>query len=287
MDRVLVTGATGQLGQSLQQLTKVYSEGQFFFPSKTELDITQAETIETYIKTHQITALINAAAYTQVDAAESQAEQAFLVNEQGVKNCIDLVEKYRLKALFFSTDYVFGTNTREVYIESDTISPVGVYARSKAAGEQWVLRSRVPVVLIRTAWVFSPFGKNFVKTMLHQATQKKELKVVNDQWGNPTYALDLASVCLQLLAQYPHQNEIFHVVNKGVTTWFEFAKAIMEQAQLSPVLHPVTTKDFPTAAVRPQKAILDSTKIASYLGVEMQHWQTALADCLKQRSNES
>ena len=286
MDRVLVTGGNGQLGQSLQLLTKEYPEGQFFFPSKTEVDITQAKTIETYIKTHQITALINAAAYTQVDAAESQPEQAYLVNEQGVKNCIHLVEKYKLKGLFFSTDYVFGNNNKEVYTESDTISPIGVYARSKAAGEQWVLRSKVPVVLIRTAWVFSPFGKNFVKTMLHLATQKRALKVVNDQWGNPTYALDLASICLQLLAQYPNQNEIFHVVNKGVTTWFDFAKAIIEQAQQSPVLLPVTTKDFPTAAVRPQKATLDTAKIASYLGVEIQPWQTALADCLQQLSNE-
>ena len=282
MDKVLVTGGKGQLGQSLEKLVGFYPQWQFFFPDKAIVDITQPQDLENFITQHAITAIINTAAYTQVDQAEKDPEQAFAVNENGVANLIFAAEKYNLKLISFSTDYVFGSQKKGTYSESDIITPFGVYAQSKAKAEALLLNAKKPMVIVRTAWVFSLYGKNFVKTIRKLGLQKEELQVVNDQWGSPTYAKDLAVVSLKILEKYPKQTEIFHMVNTGTTNWFEFAREIIILSKIQTQLLPVPTTAYPTLAIRPQKAILQTEKIQSYLGINIRSWQDALAECIHQ-----
>ena len=282
MHRILVTGGQGQLGQSIQALAHTFPQWQFFFPDKAIVDITQLHILEHYVTQQSITAIINTAAYTQVDQAEKDPQQAFAVNEKGIANLIFVIEKYNLLLLSFSTDYVFGQLNKGIYSESDAIAPTGVYAQSKAKAEALLLNAKEPVVIVRTAWVFSLYEKNFVKSIRKLGLQKDELQVVNDQWGSPTYAKDLAVVSLKILEKYPKQTEIFHVVNTGTTNWFEFAKEIIKLSKIKTQLLPVPTSAYPTLAIRPQKAILQTEKIQSYLGINIRSWQDALVECIDQ-----
>jgi dTDP-4-dehydrorhamnose reductase len=246
------------------------------------VDITDFDSLETFVKKNQIDTIVNTAAYTQVDRAEDNAEEVYAVNEKGIENVLEIANHHQLKTAFFSTDYVFHQFNSDVLIESDTISPQGVYAESKAAGEALIAKATFPTVLIRTSWLFSPFGKNFVKTILNLAQSNQDLKVVNDQWGSPTYGPDLANMVLQLLRQYPLQKEIFHVANAGVTNWCAFAQSILKQSGLKKEVKGIPTGAYPTPAPRPQRSVLGTSKIQSYLGTSLRSWEEALADCLNQ-----
>ena len=285
MSRILVTGGDGQLGKCFQQQAKNISEWIFFFPGRNEVDITDFHSIETFVKKNQIDTIVNTAAYTQVDQAEDNAEQAYAVNEKGVENVLQIASQHHLKTIFFSTDYVFNSVNTGILIESDTILPQGVYAQSKAAGEALIAKAAFPTILIRTSWLFSPFGKNFVKTILALAESDQTLKVVNDQWGSPTYGLDLAIVALQLLRYYPSQKEVFHVANTGVTNWCAFAQSIIKKSGFQKEVQGVPTEAYPTRAPRPQRSALGTSKIQSYLGTPLRSWEEALADCLNQLQN--
>ena len=285
MSRILVTGGDGQLGKCFQQQAKNIPEWIFFFPGRNEVDITDFHSIETFVKKNQIDTIVNTAAYTQVDHAEDNAEQAYAVNEKGVENVLQIASQYHLKTMFFSTDYVFHQVNTDILIESDTILPQGVYAQSKAAGEALIAKAAFPTILIRTSWLFSPFGKNFVKTILALAESDQTLKIVNNQWGSPTYGLDLAIVALQLLRHYPSQKEVFHVANTGVTNWCAFAQSILKQSGLQKEVQGVPTEAYPTRAPRPQRSALGTSKIQSYLGTPLRSWEEALADCLNQLQN--
>jgi len=282
MSRILVTGGEGQLGQCFQQQAKSISDWIFFFPGRNEVDITDFDSLETFVKKNQIDTIVNMAAYTQVDRAEDNAEEVYAVNEKGIENVLEIANQHQLKTVFFSTDYVFHQYNTDILIESDTISPQGVYAESKAAGEALIAKATFPTVLIRTSWLFSPFGKNFVKTILNLAQSNQDLKVVNDQWGSPTYGPDLANMVLQLLRQYPLQKEIFHVVNAGVTNWCAFAQSILKQSGLKKEVQGIPTEAYPTPAPRPQRSVLGTSKIQSYLGTSLRSWEESLADCLNQ-----
>jgi dTDP-4-dehydrorhamnose reductase len=282
MSRILVTGGEGQLGQCFQQQAKSISDWIFFFPGRNEVDITDFDSLETFVKKNQIDTIVNTAAYTQVDRAEDNAEEVYAVNEKGIENVLEIANQHQLKTVFFSTDYVFHQYNTDILIESDTISPQGVYAESKAAGEALIAKATFPTVLIRTSWLFSPFGKNFVKTILNLAQSNQDLKVVNDQWGSPTYGPDLANMVLQLLRQYPLQKEIFHVVNAGVTNWCAFAQSILKQSGLKKEVQGIPTEAYPTPAPRPQRSVLGTSKIQSYLGTSLRSWEESLADCLNQ-----
>ena len=285
MSRILVTGGEGQLGKCFQQQAKNFPEWIFFFPERNEVDITDFHSIETFVKKNQIDTIVNTAAYTQVDQAEDNAEQAYAVNEKGVDNVLQIASQHHLKTIFFSTDYVFHHENNDILIESDTISPRGVYAQSKAAGEALIAKAAFPTILIRTSWLFSPFGKNFVKTIIALAESDQNLKVVNDQWGSPTYGLDLATVALQLLRHYPSQKEVFHVTNTGITNWCAFAQSILKQSRLQKEVQGVPTEAYTTRAPRPQRSVLGTSKIQSYLKAPMRSWEEALADCLNQLQN--
>jgi dTDP-4-dehydrorhamnose reductase len=282
MSRILVTGGEGQLGQCFQQQAKSIPDWIFFFPGRNEVDITDFDSLETFVKKNQIDTIVNTAAYTQVDRAEDNAEEVYAVNEKGIENVLEIANQHQLKTVFFSTDYVFHQYNTDILIESDTISPQGVYAESKAAGEALIAKATFPTVLIRTSWLFSPFGKNFVKTILNLAQSNQDLKVVNDQWGSPTYGPDLANMVLQLLRQYPLQKEIFHVVNAGVTNWCAFAQSILKQSGLKKEVQGIPTEAYPTPAPRPQRSVLGTSKIQSYLGTSLRSWEESLADCLNQ-----
>lgn len=286
MLRVLVTGGKGQLGQCFQEQAKQYADWSFFFPAKEKVDITRLDSLEDFVQKNQINAIINTAAYTQVDQAETEPERAFLSNETGVENLLKMAEKYQLKILFFSTDYVFNQLNRDYYSESDTISPKGVYAESKAAGEALIGASKTPTVLIRTSWLYSMYGKNFVKTMLKLGASGQDIKVVNDQWGSPTYGSDLAALSLQILDRYPNQSEIFHMANTGVTNWYSFAQEILKKAGINKEVKGISTVDYGALAPRPTHSVLDSSKIQSYLGSRIRSWEEALEECLNQVLNE-
>lgn len=280
MNKILVTGGSGQLGQCFQNLISNSPEWKFFFPSKEEVNICERGTVESYVHKHQINAIINTAAYTQVNQAEKEKPQAYAVNKLAIENLLSIAKVENMKIIFFSTDYVFNSHNRDFYIESDTISPKGVYAQSKAAGESQILRSDFPTILIRTSWLFSPYGKNFVKTILSLAQSNQLLKVVNDQWGSPTFGPDLAAISLKLLANYPDQNEIFHFSNQGVTNWCDFAKETLKQAKIDKQVVPISYKKYQTLAPRPKRSVLGTSKIQSYLGISPRPWQEALSECV-------
>ena len=282
MNRILVTGGSGQLGQCFQNLTSNRTEWVFFFPSKEEVNICEIGTVEFYVQKHQINTIINTAAYTQVDQAEKEKPQAYAVNKQAIENLLFVAKKNKMKILFFSTDYVFSQQKKGFNNESDTILPKGIYAQSKAAGESQIQQSDFPTVLIRTSWLFSPYGKNFVKTILRLAQSNQPLKVVNDQWGSPTFGPDLAAISLELLVNYPAQNEIFHFSNQGVTNWSDFAKETLKQAKINKQVVPISSEKHQTLAPRPKRSVLGTSKIQSYLGISPRPWQEALGECLEQ-----
>lgn len=282
MYRILVTGANGQLGQCFQKLISKPSEWVFFFPSKKELDICDKSYLINYIKKHQINSIINTAAYTQVDLAEKEMSSAYDVNEGGVENLLSAARIENIKIIFFSTDYVFNSHDRDLHVESDSISPQGVYAKSKAAGEALINKSDFPTVLIRTSWLFSPYGHNFVKSILKNSLKEEDLKVVKDQWGSPTFGHDLAAISLKLLDNYPNQNEIFHFSNQGVTNWSDFAKETLKHAKIEKQVVPISSKHNETLAPRPKRSVLGTSKIQSYLGISPRPWQEALGECVKQ-----
>ena len=282
MNRILVTGGSGQLGQCFQNQTSHHCEWTFFFPSKEEVNICERGTVESYVQKHQINTIINAAAYAQVDHAEKEKSQANAVNNLAIKNLLFVAKKNKMKILFYSTDYVFSDQNNQFNFENDPISPQGVYAKSKAAGENQIIEFDFPAVLIRTSWLFSPYGKNYVKTILSLAKSNHPLKVVNDQWGSPTFGPDLVLISLELLANYPKQNEIFHFSNQGVTNWFDFAKETLKLAKINKQVVPISSEKHQTLAPRPKRSVLGTSKIQSYLGISPRSWQEALGECVDQ-----
>ncbi len=276
--KIIVTGGEGQLAQALQQVRS--ENDQYIFADKNQLDITNREALEVFFEQHRPEVVINTAAYTQVDAAESYPEMAFLVNEIAVKNLIAVCEKHGCKLIHVSTDYVFDGTATQPYKETHATNPVTVYGKSKKAGEEALLNSTLQsYAIVRTSWLYSPFGHNFYKTMLRLAHTKKELSIVNDQIGSPTSALHLAEALLIIAhALQPENAGVYHYCNGGETTWFGFAKAIFEKHNLQLDVKPVTSGEYPTAARRPAYSVLDTEKIKNTFSLEIAHWLPALKD---------
>lgn len=280
--RILVTGMSGQLGSELQEQATTSNAFFHFVDSKTG-DITNKDQLDKVISEHQIDTIINCAAYTAVDQAEKDVDRAYAVNKTGVKNLVELSEKYNCRLIHISTDYVFDGTKKSPYTSEDSVAPIGVYGKSKQEGEAIIEQSQIAAVTIRTSWVFSSFGKNFVKTMLFHGASKPELRVVDDQYGKPTYAKDLASVCIQIAetSNWPRQRAIYHFANEGAITWCTFAKEIMQQAGIDCIVVPITTAEYPTPAARPAYSVLDTDRIQKDFGIVPRDWKLALTDCLK------
>ena len=290
--KVLITGSNGQLGSEIKELASDYENLECIFRDLPELDICDTETLTTIISDQHINAVINCAAYTAVDKAEEEEQIAQKVNSEGVLNLVDALKKVDGKLIHISTDYVFDGNHSQPYKESDPVSPIGVYGETKRAGELAVLNSSIDSIVIRTSWLYSVYGNNFVKTMLRLGNQKKSIQVVSDQKGTPTFAKDLAKTCLDILSNAGSTNistkgSLYHYSNEGVTSWYDFAKAIMVISNIDCNIIPIETKDYPTQAVRPLYSVLDKSKITSDFKVTIPHWRDSLTNCIKKINHNS
>lgn len=279
---ILVTGRDGQLGSELQELAKS-SDHNFIFVGSKDGDITNKDMIRKLVSTNNIEAIINCAAYTAVDKAETDQEMAFRVNGEGVQNLVDVCSESNCKLIHISTDYVFPGNGTSPYKTNDPVAPLGVYGASKLAGEEAILNSDIQGIIIRTSWVYSTFGNNFVKTMIRLGKEKDSLLVVNDQRGCPTYAKDLAETCVTLMdKEWKAEQRIYHYSNAGDITWFDFATKIMEMTGSQCEVSPVPSSQFPTPAKRPSYSVMDTSDLKNDFGIEPRNWKFALQECISQ-----
>lgn len=282
MLNILVTGANGQLGSEIQALSPFYSYT-FYFTCKDQLDITKQEALENYVEKNSIDTIINCAAYTAVDKAENEEALADQINHQAVKHLAMIAKEKNIKLIHISTDYVFDGLNYKPYLETDRTNPQGVYGKTKRDGENALLRVKLPnSIIIRTSWVYSSHGANFVKTMLKLGRERESLGVIFDQVGTPTYARDLAQTILDILPKINTiQTEIYHYSNEGVLSWYDFAKEIMKMAQLTCNVNSIETKEYPTPAQRPHYSLLNKSKIKKDFGINIPYWKESLEHCLK------
>ena len=281
---ILITGCKGQLGSEIQRLAEDINpeEFQFIFTDKDELDITDRNAVYDFVERNNIGTIVNCAAYTAVDKAEADAELCELLNQAAPTYLAEAIDSMGGSMIQISTDYVFdGTNHRP-YTEDDLTNPQGVYGRTKLAGEEGVIRSCVGAMVIRTAWLYSSFGNNFVKTMLRLGKEREALGVVADQTGTPTYARDLAMAIIEILRQGIIPG-VYHYSNEGTTSWYDFTKAIHRIAGINTCcVKPIHTEDYPTPAKRPHYSVLDKTKIKSTFNISIPWWEDSLKECLKE-----
>ncbi|MBN2782446.1 MAG: dTDP-4-dehydrorhamnose reductase [Campylobacterales bacterium] len=282
MHNVLVTGSNGQVGSELRELSSNYPY-KFYFTDKKELDISNLEDIRRYMTQNSIDTIINCAAYTAVDKAESEQELADKINHLAVKNLAMLSNEFSIKLIHISTDYVFDGTNFKPYSEDDTTNPQSVYGSTKLDGEKVMMEYNLKnSIIIRTSWVYSYYGANFVKTMLRLGKEKESLGVIFDQVGTPTYAKDLAKTVLEIIPKIDNKKtEIYNYSNEGVLSWYDFAKEIMKMAKLSCKINPIETYQYPTPAKRPHYSLLNKSKIKSTFNIEIPYWKDGLDDCLK------
>jgi dTDP-4-dehydrorhamnose reductase len=312
MLNILVTGSKGQLGSEIRELvnggvTSVAQKSTFFFTDRENFDITDINAVRKFVETNAINAVINCAAYTAVDKAETDEVNANAVNHLAVKHLAQVAKEKNITLIHVSTDYVFDGKNFKPYTEDDTTNPNGVYGKTKLDGENALREINPPnAVIIRTSWVYSSFGANFVKTMLRLGKEKESLGVIYDQVGTPTYARDLAKAILDILAQLDsrfHGNDglflpengdpschpqldwgssvqIYNYSNEGVLSWYDFAKEIMRMAKLNCQINPIETKEYPTPAQRPHYSLLNKSKIKKEFGIIIPYWKDSLDECL-------
>ncbi len=284
---VLVTGSNGQLGHELQALSKhINSPFRFIYTDVEQLDITDKNQVMHFVNEYSIEYIINCAAYTAVDKAESDEEAAYRINYEGIKNLSEASAEVGAKLIHISTDYVFDGSSSTPYKEDDECNPLSVYGKSKLMGEQAIREYAKEWIIIRTSWLFSQYGSNFVKTMLRLMTEKDELNIVSDQSGTPTYAADLAEMILVILDEAEWHTGVYHFSNSGETTWYDFASEIQRMAKLQNcTLHKVTTEQYKTAAQRPMYSVFDKSKIENKYSVVIPLWENALERVVTKISN--
>jgi dTDP-4-dehydrorhamnose reductase len=283
MIRILVTGGNGQLGSELKAIAPAYPHFDLTFTDLPELDLTDESALHDYFEHHGFDVVINCAAYTAVDKAESDLEKAFKVNRDVVKSLVNICNHYDCYLIQISTDYVFDGQARKPYKVDDIPNPRSVYGRSKLAGEEAMMECLNPGLIIRTSWLYSSFGKNFVRTILDRSRENKELRVVADQFGCPTYARDLAEVILSILPQAisDHDLHILHYSNEGICSWHDLASAITEIAGTDCRIVPITTAEYPVAAPRPAFSALDNSLVKEKFGIQIPSWKTSLNQCIE------
>ena len=280
---ILVIGASGQLGQEL----RVVAEGSaqhYTFASRSELDVTDQLAIRHFVQDHHIDTIINCSAYTAVDRAEDEPEEADRINHQAVAALAALAKAQGLYLIHISTDYVFAGDSHRPITEEETPRPQSVYGRTKLLGEDAIRRAGCRALILRTSWLYSTYGANFLKTMCRLMQERQELSIVFDQIGTPTYARDLARFIGSYLEQDKdsRQEGTYHFSDEGVASWYDFAEAIRHRMGYSCQLHPIRSEQYPTKATRPSYSVLDKAKLKRDFGITLPHWQTSLEDCLKQ-----
>ena len=281
MKKILVTGANGQLGQCLQKISSQFEEFEFIFTDSETLDITNKEEVNDFFWQNAPDFCINAAAYTAVDLAETDIEKAFLVNADGAENLAEACAENNAQFIHVSTDYVFDGENNLAYTEEDFTNPLGVYGASKLAGDELALEVNPCSVILRTSWVYSEFGKNFVKTMLNLFATKEELSIVADQFGQPTNANDLAEAIMKIIKSEKITPGIFNFSNLGRISWFDFAEKIAELSDAKIKLNAIETSQYPTPAKRPKNSVLDLGKISKTYAIQLKPWEESLEDCVQ------
>ena len=286
--KVLVTGANGQLGWELQQVAKANPNFEFIFLDRSAMDLSNPDGLLKIIESYAPSAIINTAAYTAVDKAETEKSLAHVINAEAVAELASIAKNKNIPFITYSTDYVFSGNAAIPYVTDTQLAPVNYYGKTKADGEQMALAANPDSIIIRTSWVFSSHGYNFVKTMIRLMKERDSLNIVGDQQGRPTYARDLATASIRILNALnlglPIKG-IYHFANTGETTWFDFAQKIKELAGLECTLTSINSDQFPTPAKRPNYSVLDTQKIEKELNLHIPHWELALSDCILQLKN--
>ncbi|MBO7048750.1 MAG: dTDP-4-dehydrorhamnose reductase [Spirochaetia bacterium] len=280
---ILITGANGQLGNEIHNLEKD-SKNNYFFTSRENLDITDKGRIQKYISDNRIEIIINCAAYTAVEKAEEEFKRADLVNHIAVKNLAEVSKENSVFLIHISTDYVFGGVGNLPYKEDDIANPLGIYGKTKFAGEQAIKDIGCKALIIRTAWLYSSFGNNFVKTMIRLISEKESIKVVYDQIGSPTYAGDLAKIIIDIVEtrKYIDNEGIYHFTNEGVISWYDFAVEIANQVNnIKCRILPCRSDEFPTKVKRPAYSVLDKAKIKETFNIDIPYWKESLTKCIK------
>lgn len=282
MKEILVTGCRGQLGNELQRLAPQYADTcHLYFTDREELDITDRKAVMTFVEEHNVSVVINCAAFTAVDKAESEPELCDLLNHQAPGYLAEAVNAVGGAMIQVSTDYVFDGRSYLPYKEDDATHPQTVYGRTKLAGEESVIRTCAGSMVIRTAWLYSTFGNNFVKTMIRLGKERDDLGVIFDQLGSPTYARDLA-VAIMVAVEQGIVPGVYHYTNEGVCSWYDFTKAIHRLAGIDRcAVRPLHTEEYPTPAARPHFSVLDKTKIKATYGIDIPWWEDSLKDCIK------
>ena len=283
MSRILVTGANGQLGSELKDLSSRYPNNTFAFTDVAELDICNHTAVKEFIVKNEINIIINCAAYTAVDKAEEQFELSNKINHLAVKNFASIAKEYNIKLIHISTDYVFDGTNHVPYQETDKPNPQSVYGQTKLDGELAIQKiNPASTIIIRTSWVYSNYGNNFVKTMLRLGKERNELGVIVDQIGTPTYARDLAKTILEIFPKINYKNvEVFHFSNEGVCSWYDFANAIFEIKGINVKVNALETFQYPTSAQRPSYSVLNKNKIKNKFQIEIPNWKDSLIVCLQ------
>lgn len=277
---ILVTGANGQLGMEFRRLLATHPGYQFIFTGREELDIADRGGVNEFFKKHKIDFCINCAAYTAVDKAESEKNIAEKINTDGPANLAAACRDHSARLFHISTDYVFNGRGTAPYLPGDATDPVNFYGSTKLNGEKKALEENNDIIIIRTAWVYSSYGDNFVKTMIRLMNQKESINVVSDQLGSPTYAADLADAIMQIISKNNFVPGIYHYTNAGITNWFGFAKEIAAGMGTKCIVNPISTDQYPTPAARPAYSALDTEKIRAVFGISIPGWQDSLGRCL-------
>ncbi len=281
MNTILVTGSNGQLGNELRKLESVYGDYKFIFTDIAELDITNPLAIEEMMATLQVTTIINCAAYTAVDKAEGDKEMAMRINAKAPQYLAEAAKKFDALFVHISTDYVFSGRGFQPYKEDDPCDPQSVYGSTKLKGEEAVINSNCKAIIIRTSWLYSAYGNNFIKTMRKYGAERGYLKVVFDQIGTPTWAGDLAKAILDIIPQATSEGTaIYHFSNEGVCSWYDFAIEILTQSGIPCKVEPIETKDYPSPVTRPYYSVLNKHKIKQEFNVSVPYWKESLSKCL-------
>jgi dTDP-4-dehydrorhamnose reductase len=284
IEKILVTGSNGQLGSEINKLASTLPQFNFLFHDVDTLDITDLKSLTNFFEKHNPNYIVNCAAYTAVDKAETDIEKAYLINDKAVENLAKVSTQFNARIIHGSTDYVFDGINHRPYIETDPTNPVSVYGKSKLAGEKH-LENMENAIIIRTAWLYSSFGNNFAKTVIRLGKEKKDLRMICDQVGTPTYAADLADAIGKILKRSSENINgfvpgIYHFSNEGACSWYDFASEIISQCNLSCKVFPIATKDYPTPARRPSYSVFNKSKIKGTFGIEIPWWKESLKICL-------
>lgn len=281
MKNILITGSNGQLGNEIRVASKLFPQFRFFFTDVQELDICDKDAVRAYIAANNLDILVNCAAYTAVDKAEDDAETCYRINCDAVKNLAEASREYKLDIIHISTDYVFDGKSYLPYTEDMEVNPSSVYGKSKLEGERILMEICPDAVIVRTSWLYSSFGNNFVKTMLRLGQERDTLNVIFDQIGTPTNAADLAVALLSILATGKPTAGIYHYSNEGVCSWYDFTRSIHRMAGINCNLRPIESKEYPVRTPRPHYSVLNKARIKQTFSITIPHWEDSLEKCIR------